>query len=140
VFSACGLPVAAGRDGCGGGFQSVIEDLWCAEDIDREFADLKRPQLLRIGQLHAAVLRLPLEECPVADPVMAAQVLGRSARLVLLQNLDDLFLCKTALALPERSPDDLSGMTVEQILNRGRRKKLATDNEEGSICERLPEA
>src|SRR6516162_5443543 len=59
---------------------------------------LERLQLAGVGYLHAGVLRTPRVERRVADPVLAAQLNDRDARLVLLQHLDDLLLAEPSLA------------------------------------------
>src|SRR5215469_17138849 len=51
-----------------------------------------------VGHLHAAVLRTPRVKRRIADPVLAAQLDDRNARLVLLQHLDDLLLAEPSLA------------------------------------------
>src|SRR5215813_8120691 len=55
---------------------------------------LERLQLAGVGYLHAGVLRTPRVERRVADPVFAAQLNDRDARLVLLQHVDDLLLAE----------------------------------------------
>nr|BAH89853.1 UDP-glucose pyrophosphorylase [uncultured bacterium] len=55
---------------------------------------LQRLQPLGLRHLHAAILLAPGVKGRVGYPVFAAQLTGRHASLMLLQNADDLFLRK----------------------------------------------
>ncbi len=58
---------------------------------------MSKRTLTWLADVHPAVLRPPLVERRIADPVLAAQLTSRKSRMVFLQNPDNLFLAKSAL-------------------------------------------
>ena len=77
-------------------FQSrIVQHRICQEPFQLRVLVFQRLQALGFGYVHAAELGFPLIDAGIADAVLAAKLRDRRASLVLLQNADDLFFCKT---------------------------------------------
>ncbi|ABY37628.1 hypothetical protein ASZ97_15685 [Brucella melitensis] len=73
-------------------FQSgVVEHRICQEPFQLCVFVFQRLQPLGLGHVHAAELGFPFIDAGIADAVLATKLRDRRARLVLLQNADDLF-------------------------------------------------
>lgn len=77
-------------------FQSgVVEHRICQEPFQLRVFVFQRLQPLGLGHVHATEPGFPFIDTGIADAVLATKLRDRRARLVLLQNADDLFVCKT---------------------------------------------
>jgi hypothetical protein len=86
-----GLPSRASPLSAGHVLQNrIVEHRFGQELLQLGVLDLKSLQTLGIGYVHAAKLRLVIVEAGRADAVLAANLRRRHARLVLLQDGDDL--------------------------------------------------
>src|SRR5690606_14224944 len=66
------------------------------EPLQLRILVLELLQPLRLADLHAAILRAPVVEGRIADPVLPAQLCGAQPRLMLLQDADNLLFREPA--------------------------------------------
>ncbi len=79
-------------------FQNVgVNCLVGSSALELAILVLKRFHLRDVADFHAAELRFPAVKRRRADPVAAAKILGREARVVLLEDGDDLRLGEPGL-------------------------------------------
>src|SRR6056297_1312100 len=95
-----------------------IEHLLRQHLLQLRILGLQRLQPPGVGHFHAAILRPPLVEGRIANPVLAAQILCAQPSLVLLQNANDLFFAETA-SLHRLSPSVENRLTSNRGLFRG---------------------
>lgn len=75
--------------------RGVVEPRICQEPFQLRVFVFQRLQPLGLRHVPAAERGFPFIDTGIADAVLATKLRDRRARLVLLQNADDLFVCKT---------------------------------------------